>query len=80
MQSLKNIRSLISIFQESTQNLKRQGFMKLSQTNRSKHKPRFVDHVFEVRFEVGGLDICGSRVLDEKPKEMVWEGGKNQKK
>lgn len=54
--------------------------MKLSQTNRSKHRSRFVDHIFDVRFEVGGLDICGSGVLDEKHKEMVWEGGKNQKK
>jgi hypothetical protein len=34
VQNLKNIERLNEIFQESTQNLKKQGFMKLPQTNR----------------------------------------------
>jgi hypothetical protein len=33
-----------------TQNFKEQEFTKLPQTNPSKHKSGFIDHIFEVRF------------------------------
>jgi hypothetical protein len=69
LQNLNNIGKLNSIFKESTQNLKRQGFTKLLQTNRSKCRSNFVDHVSKVRFEVWDLDLCGSRVLGENPRE-----------
>jgi len=74
LQNLNNIGKLNSIFKESTQNLKRQGFTKLLQTNRSKCRSNFVDHVSKVRFEVWDLDLCGSRVLGENPKENRVRG------
>jgi len=43
----------------------------------------FVDHVSKVRFEVGGLNLHGSRVLGENPKKTVkkWKKmGRNDSK
>jgi hypothetical protein len=54
-QNLKNNERLNSIFQESTQNLKRQGFSKLPQIDQSKRRSLRVDHIPDVRFEFGGL-------------------------
>jgi hypothetical protein len=48
--------------------------MKLPQTNRPKRRSGFVDRFSKVRFEVGDLDLCGLRVLDEKPRENHVKG------
>jgi hypothetical protein len=71
--------------QDWTQNLKEHEFTKLSQTNQQKCRSGFINRVFRVRFEVGGLDFCRSKVLGENPREnrgreRVGKSGKMSQK
>jgi hypothetical protein len=54
--------------------------MKVPQTNRYKRRSGFVDHVSEVRFEVGGLDNHRSRVFLENSRENREREWENRRK
>jgi hypothetical protein len=68
VQNLMNIERLGSIPQKYTQNIRRLEFSDLPQTKRWKHRSCFENHVFKVRFEIGGFNLLGSWVLYQNPR------------
>jgi hypothetical protein len=73
-QNLKNIERLGSIPQKSTQNLRRQEFLDLTQIERWKCRSCFEDHVYGVRFEIKDFNKLGYKVVWQNPKREEDNG------